>query len=73
MKVEIDPARSTAAVTCGSAMSSRGRYYRWFASGDGHLSLDRLEDPDWEGGKLWRVVDRRLGEAMVAAIRAAIA
>jgi len=58
----------------GIAISTRGRRYRWFAWDDGHLSIDREEEPLWPGGTHWRCVGKCLGEAAIkAAIRAAVA
>jgi len=57
----------------GIAISTRGRRYRWFAWDDGHLSIDREEEPLRPGGTHWRCVGKRLGEAAIkAAIRAAV-
>jgi hypothetical protein len=58
----------------GIAISTRGRRYRWFNWGDGHLSVDREEEPLWPGGTHWRRVESRLGKAAVTtAIRVAVA
>ncbi len=58
----------------GIAISTRGRRYRWFNWADGHLSVDREEEPLWPGGTHWRRVESRLGKAAVTtAIRVAVA
>ena len=58
----------------GIAISTRGRRYRWFNWVDGHLSVDREEEPLWPGGTHWRRVESRLGKAAVTtAIRLAVA
>ena len=58
----------------GIAISTRGRRYRWFNWADGHLSVDREEEPLRLCGTHWRRVESRLGKAAVTtAIRVAVA